>query len=187
MARALLVERSHMARLRHSRGFTLVELAVVVTIVGVLAVLAVVGYRRITLTSKITEAENMVNGIRIAQEQYKSDRGIYLNLGATPCPTGATGGNKAQWDTACNGGNATWASLPVHADGPVLFQYWTVAGPPGAIPSGGFVNTAAANTSNPWYVVIAQADLNNDGVAGLYTTVWTSSFGNQVFKRNEGE
>lgn len=189
MARTLHKEAPMLVKRRkHTGGFTLVELAVVVTIVGVLSVIAVVGYRRLILSSKLTEAENMVNAIRIAQEQYRSERGIYANVGAsTLCPTGATSGKKAQWDTSCNGGNMTWAALPVHSDGPVEFQYQTVAGPPGAVPRGlgNFVNVSAADTSKPWYTVTAEADLDRQG--GTKTAVWTSSFGNQVFSENVGE
>jgi hypothetical protein len=81
----------------------------------------------------------------------------------------------------------TWASLPVHSDGPVQFAYVTVAGPPGTPPTGGFVNVAAADTTRPWFVVTASADLNGDGASGINTEVWGSSFGNQIFSRNVGE
>lgn len=177
---------------KHSSGFTLVELAVVVTIVGVLSVIAVVGYRRLILSSKLTEAENMVNAIRIAQEQYKAERGIYANVGPNLCPAAGGSGKKVQWDPACPGGGGvptipSWAVLPVHSDGPVEFQYSTVAGPPGAIPRGlgNFVNISAADNTRPWYTVTAEADLDRQG--GTKTAVWTSSFGNQVFSENVGE
>lgn len=193
MARPLLVDRSTMPALRarrhvlRSRAFTLVELAVVVTIVGVLAVIAVAGYQRVIKSSKLTEAENMLSSIRIAQEAYKVERGIYANVGNTPCPAGLAAGVKVQWAPSCNGGNMTWATLPVHSDGPVQFGYSTVAGPPGSPPTGGFVNVSAADLSKPWFVAMATADLNGDGASGLNTEVWTSSFGNQIFSRNVGE
>ena len=176
---------------KHASGFTLVELAVVVTIVGVLSVIAVVGYRRLILSSKLTEAENMVSAIRIAQEQYKAERGIYANVGPNLCPAAGGVGKKAQWDTQCPGGGGVpsipnWSVLPVHSDGPVELQYSTIAGPPGAVPQGlgNFVNVSAADTSKPWYTVTAEADLS---AGGLKTAVWTSSFGNQVFSQNVGE
>jgi len=197
MARTLLVRRSDMVATRRARsnrtrmrayksGFTLVELAVVVTIVGVLSVIAVVGYRRMVLSSKLTEAENFVSAIRIAQEAYKTERGIYANIGSTPCPSNGLGNQKVQWNPNCNGGTMTWATLPVHADGALQFGYTTVAGPPGAPPAT-FVNTSAMDATRPWYIITAVADLNNDGASGMNTEMVGTSATNTLFSRNVGE
>ena len=196
MARRLLVESHRMPRavrrlvsrrLPAHRGFTLVELAVVVTIVGVLAVIAVVGYRKLTLSAKVSEAKNMVSAIRIAQEDYKVERGVYANIGPAFCPgTGLVVG-KTAWNTGCNGGTTTWLQLPVHVDGPVQFGYATVAAPaavPGAI---AWVDTTKADLTKPYYIVMAQADLNGDGAGGVNTEVVGSSFDNNLYSRNEGE
>jgi prepilin-type N-terminal cleavage/methylation domain-containing protein len=53
---------------RHPRGFTLIEMMIVVVIVGVLAMLAVVGFRKLVQSSHVSEATNMVQNIRVAQE-----------------------------------------------------------------------------------------------------------------------
>ena len=45
---------------RRERGFTLIEMMVVVVIVGILAMLAVVGYRKLVQTAHVSEATNMV-------------------------------------------------------------------------------------------------------------------------------
>ncbi len=171
---------------RRVRAFTLVELSVVVTIVGVLAVIAVVGYRKLTLSSKVTEAQNMLSAIRIAQEDYKVERGVYANLGATLCPTIPGPKVKTGWDTSCTGGTAAWTTLPVHVDGPVQFQYATVAGPPAAIPGAiSWVDTSKANTAAPWYVAWAIADLDGDGL--LKSELAATSFQNTIFSRQLGE
>lgn len=190
MARPLLLLRSDMTTRRASRsalrrGFTLVELAVVVTIVGVLSVIAVVGYRRLVLSSKLTEAQNMVSAIRVAQESYKVERGIYANIGGTPCPGTGLTGMKVQWNPACNGGVQTWNVLPVHSDGTVQFGYTTTAGPPGTPPAT-FVNMTAADVTRPWYVITAIADLNSDP-SGLNTELVGTSFTNTLFSQNVGE
>lgn len=175
-----------LARATRARAFTLVELMIVVTIVGILAIIAVVGYRKITLRAKLAEAQNMISAIRIAQEDYKVERGIYANIGATWCPTDGTTQVKTGWSTACNGGSATWAQLPVHVDGPVQFGYSTVAGAGGVPPPAiAWVNMAAADTTRPWYVIQARADL--DGNGGLLTELVGTSFQNTIFARQEGE
>src|SRR5580700_3850712 len=69
---------------RRSRGFTLIELMIVVAIIGVLSLLAVVGYRKLIQTSHVTEATGMVQNIRIAQEAYHSETQQYAQLSSEP-------------------------------------------------------------------------------------------------------
>lgn len=171
---------------RRSRGFTLVELAVVVTIVGVLAVIAVVGYRRYILRSKITEAQDVVSAIKIAQEDHRAERGAYANIGPTYCPTAAGVSDlKVGWDPGCSGGVTTWNALPVHVSGAVQFAYATTAG------SGAF--TVPADTDwvtwgspepQHWYTVLARCDLDPGGEV---TMLVASSFQNTIFSHNEGQ
>ncbi|HSO37332.1 MAG TPA: prepilin-type N-terminal cleavage/methylation domain-containing protein [Labilithrix sp.] len=182
------------ARRGRVRAFTLVELAIVVAIVGVLSVIAVVGYRKITLSAKVSEAQNMISAIRIAQEDYKVERGTYATISATVwCPSdGVSVVNvKTGWDTTCGGG-AGWGQLPVHVDGPVQFGYKTIGGLGGtALPAvGGWIDMTAATAmaaTKPWYVVMAQADLNGDGASGLKTELVGTSFQNTIFSHQEGE
>src|SRR5271167_3607225 len=91
MAQALQ-KGAHVTR-RASRGFTLVEMMIVVAIVGVLATLAVVGYRKLVQSSHVSEATNMVQNIRVAQEGYHSETQQYANISANfPSGNGQTTG-----------------------------------------------------------------------------------------------
>jgi type IV pilus assembly protein PilA len=200
MARRLLVtplRMSNIASLSSRRafrvrrgGFTLIELMIVVTIVGVLAVIAVVGYRKLVLAAKVTEARNVISGVRIAQEGYRTERGIYADLGTALCPSATSGTTltKVAWNTGC-GASPTWAVLPVHIDGPVQFGYQTTAGSTTLPTSVGqpvpFVTVPAAVGTDPWYYVTASADL--DGNGGLFTELVGTSWQNTIFVANEGE
>lgn len=169
-------------------GFTLVELAVVVVIVGILSVVAVMGYRKYMLNSKVTEGQAMVSAIRIAQEDFRAEAGRYADIGPTFCPAGAGVGNyRFAWNPACSGGTSTWATLPVHADGAVLFAYNTQAPAAWAAPNAfdtTWVGWPAAPKA-PFYTVLAKCDLNSDG--GDFTMLVGSSFDSQIFVKNSGE
>ena len=62
-----------------SKGFTLVELAVVVVIVGVLAAFAVPRFLASVERSKAAEAFNYLAAVQSAQERYHARQGIYAS------------------------------------------------------------------------------------------------------------
>lgn len=182
------------------RGFTLVELMIAVAIIAVLATLAVVGYRRLVQSSRVSEATHMIGSIRVAQETFHSETGQYANIspGLTvgslypvATPNGTT---VAAWGLPCGvcADPNAWNRLPVHADGPVRFGYATIAGVAGTAPAVAaltFENKvvnwppAAAITSD-WYIVTAQADLDDNNA---FCTVMGTSWQKDLFIDKEGE
>jgi type IV pilus assembly protein PilA len=176
------------------RGFTLVELMIVVVIVSILATLAVLGYRRIVQSSHVTEATSMVNNIRVAQEAYHSETQSYApcmaGLQTNWYPTKSVYGQVAAWGGSCAGicQNSYDISLllPVHVDGPLLFGYSTIAGAASAA-STSIPNNCNVTVNTPptdYYGVAAEADL--DGNSLTTTDVCAFSFTNQIFVANEG-
>ncbi len=170
-------------------GFTLVELMIVVVIVGILATIAVVGYRKLVSSSKSTEAQQVIQSIRLAQQNYYAMTGTYLDVSGKWCPgNDPTPINSAKrpWDGDCPSGGSTpqWKRLTVKTDGPVMFAYKTWAGNSVgtggttmsgwatgiANPCGGTItsfNGHAVNWSNasagPWFAVVGKGDPQNSG------------------------
>jgi type IV pilus assembly protein PilE len=78
--------------MRRERGFTLLELMIVVAVVGILAAIAVPSYREYITRSKITEATSQLSDLRIKMEQYFMDNRRYsTTTGGGTC--GIPGGN----------------------------------------------------------------------------------------------
>lgn len=65
--------------MRNNRGFTLIELMVVVAILGVLAAIAVPQYGNYVLKSKLTEGFNNLSDLRTRLEQFYQDNRMYAN------------------------------------------------------------------------------------------------------------
>ncbi|MCX5782890.1 MAG: type II secretion system protein [Elusimicrobia bacterium] len=61
-------------------GFTLVELAVIIVIIGVLAAFGVPRFREAVERSKAGEAFNYLTSVRSAQERYHAKNAQYANL-----------------------------------------------------------------------------------------------------------
>ena len=59
------------------QGFTLVELAVVIVIIGVLAAFGVPKFRNAVERSKAGESFNYLSAVRSSQERYHSRQGTY--------------------------------------------------------------------------------------------------------------
>jgi prepilin-type N-terminal cleavage/methylation domain-containing protein len=192
-------------RRARSRAFTLVELAIVVVVVGILSVIGIVAYSRQRATARTAEATNLTAGIRTAQEAFKSESGIYAAVSTNASsfyPASSPGRFVTQWGGACTncvGGDPDgWKKLSMHASGPVMYGYATVAGvgaaglagappPPSSQPmtASALANAATVlKATDPYYLTVAWGDTDGNGTPCIVMSYSTS---NQLVIQAEGE
>jgi prepilin-type N-terminal cleavage/methylation domain-containing protein len=175
-----------------SRGFTLVELMVVVAIMSVLASLGVYGVRRYIESAKSHEATNMIKDIKEGQESYRRETDQYLRVSSSLTdyyPARPPWDAKIQWGGPSDTPPA-WRLLNVRPDGPVYFSYASTIGPADINPPNPWTDVAPAKPSpwpaptDQWYVVKAIGDLNDNGKRCGFVG---SSFTSEIWIENEGE
>ncbi len=140
------------------RGFTLIEIMMVIAIIGVLAAIAIPNFLRFQFRARIAEAPLMLGMIRTGQIQYFATHDCYMDINPNPGAIPPAGGvlpfNTAQSGIIpCSGGALEFADIGVDVGTPVHFQYQCTV-------------LAVANTEG--FACDAEADLDTDGV----TSVW---------------
>jgi type II secretory pathway pseudopilin PulG len=160
----------------------------VVVIVGVLAMIGLVAYRKFILSSKTSEAIYMVGAIRSAEEGYRAETLAYLPVSFTTYyPSTTQGAFKTQWGDTSTAVGKSWATLGARPDGPVYYGYLADAGGAGVVPptlTGLKTSPTWPTTTGPWYVVFARGDVDGNGE---YSYVAGSSFSGEIYVENEGE
>ncbi len=155
---------------QHSRGFTLIELMIVVAILAILATVAIVAYGQYARKAKNSEATSVLADIRIKQEAYRASFHQYADLWIPThwMPDSTPGTDARDWpitgtvDTLAG----AWRMLGVTPDHGVYFSYTCEAGAPGETPDGPFDGLNIENQNDFWFAAQALQNLDGDTKCG---------------------
>jgi len=139
------------------KGFTLIELMIVVAIIGILAAIAIPAYQNYTIRAQVTEGLTLADGWKTAIAEYYANTGTWpavANLTGTTASIGKyesgvtvlTGGQiQITYGNAANtkiNGQTLLLTPYTNTNNDVLWQCGLAAAP-----SGGSISTATAPTS----------------------------------------
>jgi type IV pilus assembly protein PilA len=117
------------------KGFTLIELMIVVAIIGILAAIAIPAYQNYTIRAQVTEGLTLADGWKTAIAEY------YANTGNWPSTSNLTG--------TCNSVGKYESSVLV-TSGSIQIIYGNAA------------NSKLANSTNNTLYLIPYTNANND-------------------------
>ena len=140
-------------QLKSQKGFTLIELMIVVAIIGILAAIAIPNFLTYQLKSRQAEAKTNLQAIKTSEIAFQAERGCYVGMTAAGVAAPAAGTKTAPF---------TWgagAAATVPAVG------WCVAGGTFA---GVFTDIGFKATGNVMYIY--GVDATTVAAPGLYTT-----------------
>jgi len=138
----------------NQKGFTLIELMIVVAIIGILAAIAIPNFLNYQLKAKTAEAKTNIGAIRTSQEAYKAENDAYQVCTASPVAAGTS--QKADWVDAGAAGSS-FTDLGYSPAGQVYYIYECVVG----------ANTAGIAAQE--LAIDAQGDLEDDGNDSFFT------------------
>jgi prepilin-type N-terminal cleavage/methylation domain-containing protein len=128
-----------------ARGFTIIELAITFAIIGILAAVAIPIFMRHKNNAKTAEVKSNLASLRIAEEAFYSETGLYYAADAEPALI--PGGVQVDFDIV----GSDFVALGWVPEGRVYFSY-----------------AITVSEDDVGYTADAGADMDTDGVVQLW-------------------
>lgn len=139
--------------LQNEKGFTLVELMVVVVIIGILTAIAVPAMGKQVEKAKVTRAVAEIKAMKTAVDTHKMEKSVYPKTGEV---------KEVMKDFGLTSLNDPWGNSYVYAtDDTALQVYELVSGGPDGSIGSGKDDIGATGTANPKEDFISSSTLEN--------------------------
>ena len=113
--------------MRKEKGFTLVELLVVVAIIGILAAIAIPQFSQYRVKAYNSTAKSDLRNLVSAEEAYYADHQAYVtDTGAGSL--GVTASSNVTLHATAASGGGTWTGSSVHSKGDQTYTYSSASG-----------------------------------------------------------
>lgn len=180
-------------RLKGQKGFTLIELMIVVAIIGILAAIAIPNFLTYQMKSRQSEGKVNLGAIKTSEIAFNAERGCYLGIpamaaGIAPQPAANVATAGVAWPSAiayppspvaasaifCTTGTPTgfFTDIGFVASGITRFRYVTggsvVIAPIPACTLGAAPATGTMVLTDTGFVATASTNLDGDGVLSFW-------------------
>ena len=154
----------------NQKGFTLIELMIVVAIIGILAAIAIPNFLNYQLKARTAEAKTNVGSIKTSQEAFKAENDFYAICIPNPAAGAPAPSTKQPWNAAALAAGDGWLEIGYAPAGDVYYTYEVTIGGNNALATHLLVTQgvfAAADLGDA-LCIGAAADLDGDAVNGEY-------------------
>ena len=167
-------------KIKGQKGFTLIELMIVVAIIGILAAIAIPNFLTYQMKSRTSEAKVNLGAIKTSEIAFQGERGCFIGIPVNYAGTLVKGTTPQVWvvgavtASLCAGATpvftGTFTDIGFAPAGMVRYQYNTFATATAtAVPAAGVCPTVGTTaTPGAGFTADATADLDSAGANGNY-------------------